>query len=125
MEQRVLSRMQAPPARRSWWFAGWAMAAAALLAVIALRHGQPKVQRVPQISHVVQSTPNPPVPVHPAIRHKVPNVRKFSPPEPLTAEERALLRFVQSQPEQALEVFSQTAQIEELTIEPLKIDKLQ
>jgi hypothetical protein len=55
----------------------------------------------------------------------VSEVKKFSAPEPLTAEERALLRFVQSQPEQAREVLSQTAQIEELAIEPLKIDKLQ
>jgi hypothetical protein len=125
IERRVLSRVQAPPARRSWWFAGWVLAAAALLAAIALRHDQPKVQPVPRISRVAQSTPAPQIPVHSTIRHKVSEVKKFSAPEPLTAEERALLRFVQSQPEQAREVLSQTAQIEELAIEPLKIDKLQ
>jgi hypothetical protein len=59
------------------------------------------------------------------VRRRLPNVRKLSPPEPLTPEERALLRFVQSQPEQAREVLSQTAQIEPLTIEPLRIEKLQ
>ena len=32
MERRVLSRVQASPARRSWWWTGWVLTAAALLA---------------------------------------------------------------------------------------------
>jgi hypothetical protein len=125
IEQRVLSRVQAPPARRSWWWAGWVLAAAALLVVMALRHDQPKVQTPPRISRVAPSAPAPPIPAHSRARRRLPRGNKYSAPEPLSPEERALLRFVQIQPEQAREVLSQTAQIEELAIEPLKIQELQ
>ena len=53
-----------------------------------------------------------------------PRILPAARPLPLTAEERALLRFVQSQPEQARAALVLSAQIEPLTIEPLKIEEL-
>lgn len=127
IEQRVLWRVQGTPVRRPWWWAGWMLAATALVAV-ALLTNRPQAPirldaRLPAAS--IPPSTNAAGSRMSTVRRRLPNVRKLSPPEPLTPEERALLRFVQSQPEQAREVLSQTAQIEPLTIEPLRIEKLQ
>ena len=130
-EQRVLRHVQtAPPVRRPYWKLGWAMAAIVLVLVILL-FGLPEKQPAHEITRVaespVQAIPQPVPIVAKAVKESrsLPKLDKFPRPEPLTAEERALLRFVQTQPEQARAALSLSAQIEEITIEPLKIEELQ
>jgi hypothetical protein len=139
LEHRVLRSIRTiPPARRSWWWAGWVLAAVAL-ALIVLRSDRARVKQVPQSSHATASSAQQPQPTpswgalsvpegagasHHRVRSELPRLETFPEPEPLTAEERELLRFVQSQPQQVREALAQSAEIEELTIEPLKIEEL-
>jgi hypothetical protein len=128
-EQRILRHVQtASPVRRSYWKFGWAMAAI-VVALIIPRLDLPKKAPVHEISRVVKqpapSLPPQPVPTVTKTIKKHSEPDKFPEPEPLTAEERALLRFVQDRPDLARETLSQSARIEELTIEPLEIEQLQ
>jgi len=126
LEGRILRRVQsAPNARRLWPKLLPALAAIAL-AIAILHRDPPKTQPLlPEISRTVE-TPPPVFFQQPVVkRRKLPKRKPFAEPEPLTAEERALLRFVQSHPEQAREALSLSARIEEITIEPLKIEELQ
>jgi len=130
-EQRIFRHVQAAPAaRRSYWQFGWAMAAI-VLALVILRLDLPKKQPVQEITRVIkQPVPTPPpLPVRTVAkpvkrRSSPPKTDKFPEPVPLTAEERALLRFVQDRPDLARETLSLSAQIEDLTIEPLQIEQL-
>jgi hypothetical protein len=135
IEQRILRRIEtAPPTRRSWWWLGWVFAMI-VLTVLVLRMGRTKVEPLPPpISaegRKPRAIPPPPSPA-PAVavkakaRHRqLPKLGKFPGPEALTEEERALLRFVQSQPDEARKALSTSAQLEEIKIEPLKIEPLQ
>lgn len=126
-EGRILRRVQsAPPARRLWPKLLPALAVIPL-AIAILHRDPPRAQPLPpQISRTVEAPPPAMSPPQPVVKRRKLRERKtFAEPEPLTAEERALLRFVQSYPEQAREALSLSAQIEKITIEPLKIEELQ
>ncbi len=135
-ERRVLGRIRSsPPTRRSAWWIGWVLvpvlAAAIVVSAITAVRDRPKAQPLPQITRVAQSPVQPlaPAPVRKAARvigkrAKMPELETFPEPEPLTAGERALLRFARSEPEQARELVADLAQIKELTIDPLKIEEL-
>jgi hypothetical protein len=103
-------------------------AAIALMVLIALpaRRVSPPVLALlpPPVSQAAQ----PAIPEPPRQRtsgHRTLRRGKDTEPLPLTAEERALLRFVERHPEQAVAVLSRPAELEALTIEPLEIEELQ
>lgn len=140
LQHRVLRNIQAvPPARRSWlWRTAWAVAAVTL-ALIVLSVDRNHVRHVPQTSRANASSAQrrASIPSWRALgvregaratnrkaRSRLPKLESFPGPEPLTPEELELLRFVQSQPHQVREALAQSAQIEALTIEPLKIEEL-
>ncbi len=146
LEARILRQVQTRPNRRFAWGSGWAlvMTAIALIVLIAMparRVAPPRVAvlppPVPQAAQAVIPAPLIPerlIPEsllpepHPRQRtsgHR--SVRRSKEPEPLplTAGERALLRLVQEQPEEAVAVLSQPVQLEALTIKPLQIEELQ
>jgi hypothetical protein len=132
LEQRILRHVQTTPYRHSPWRFAWALVVAAIVVVVLIaipaRRVSPPVLAllpppVPQAaanSPSSASSPPPRTSGHPSSRRS-----KDPDPLPLTAEERALLRLIQEQPEQALAVLSQPAELEALTIEPLEIEELQ
>lgn len=133
LEWRVIARLHSTSSMsRSRWWIGWALIPVAL-AVIALvvntaSHERPKVQPQPSVARVVQlPAPPPSVPVIAKAAPKsakAPRPKRVPEPETLTPGERALLRFARRDPEQARELFADSGQIKELTIEPLKIEAL-
>jgi hypothetical protein len=139
LEHRILRHIETTggsietrsPARRWWWWAGGVLVTV-WLAVLAVHTGRTKVEPIPPLRAQAAKSPVtllPPAPAPRVVkvagkRRRLPKLEKFPEPAPLTPAERALLRFVQSQPEQARQALSRSAQIEELTIEPLKIEAL-
>jgi hypothetical protein len=134
LEQRIVRHVQTTPRRRPPWRFAWALVVAAIvvaavLIALSARLVSPPVLAllpppVPQAA--AASSPIPASPPKPRTSgHRSPRRGKDPGPLPLTAEERALLRLVQEQPEKALAVLSQPAELEALTIEPLEIEKLQ
>jgi hypothetical protein len=136
LERRIVRRIQPTPAeRRSAAWIGWALAPVCLAAIIAAAitagHDRPKAQPLPQAARIVQppAEPLPPAPMRRAAkvnkkRGKLPELETFPEPEPMTPGERALLRFARSEPEQAREFFADSAQVEDITIDPIKIEAL-
>jgi hypothetical protein len=137
LEQRILRNILAvPPSRRSWWWIGWVLTAVAL-ALIAFRIDRTRAPQAHQISRANDSfaQQSAPIPSRRArsvreeavaknhkVRYQPTHVE--TPPEPMTPEERNLLRFAQSHPQQLREALTQSTQIEKLTIEPLRIEEL-
>jgi hypothetical protein len=126
LEQRVLRRIQtAPGVRRSWWKFGWAAAPVCLAFFFWM------VWPTRDVPRAVLSLAPPPVPAVARVIYPKTPARDAKPrilrakPLPLTAEERALLRFVQEYPEQARAALVLSAQIEEIAIKPLEIEALQ
>jgi hypothetical protein len=134
-EQRILQHVhprhvQTMPHWCSEGSLAWALVVAAIvlipLIVLPTRSLSPPVLAllpppVPQVAHL-------PIPGPLRRRnsdHRSVRGSKSPEPLPLTAEERALLRLVQEQPEQAWTVLSQPAELQALTIEPLEIEELQ
>jgi hypothetical protein len=138
LELRILRHVQARPHKRFPWRRAWALviAAIALIVLIALPARRaplpPLALLPPPVPRAAQPViPTPLIP-EPSAQPRTSDHRSFRRsqepgPLPLTAEERALLRLVQEHPEQAVAVLSQPAigEFEALTIEPLKIEKLQ
>jgi hypothetical protein len=135
LEQRVLRRVQAGGRRpgTAWW--QWAMAAgvaAAAFAVVLWMRTAPDTLRVavipphpPQIAAVLETPP--PVIKRPARPTALTKRREFPTPAPLTTEERALLAFVASAPDEARVLHSrldEPIQVAELKIAPLQNDDL-
>lgn len=129
LEGRVLARVA--EARREPRFGWWGIAAVAavcggLVLAILLRN-----QPLPPPPGIVRL--NPPAPtvrtatVTPAGRHRVrsltlPKREQFPTPAPLTAQERAMLRFAEQFPKQALDVSAREEKpiaIPEIEIKPL------
>lgn len=132
-EYRILHGVHtAAPERRLYPRIAWILAAismvAIMLAAILRFEDSPPPRPLPQIASDVQS----PLPeTHtPAItqvvnrRTKSHKRERFPEPELLTDGERALLRFARSEPEQARQLVADSAQMKELTIDPLKIEAL-
>ena len=124
-EQRILRHVHsAPMVRRLWPNLLPALVAIAIV-IVFLHRDSPKTEPSPQIIRTVETPPQA-MPSQPVVkRRNLPARKPFAEPEPLTAEERALLRFVQDRPDLAREALSQSAHIEEITIEPLKIEEIQ
>ena len=143
LEQRVLNRVSAATLRRRFDFPKWAFAVPLLAALVVTagivwRYRQP----VPQPPTAVGMRPKavPPAnwaakpqiaaPVKPALRRKhqsQPKQPTFPAPAPMTAEERALVAFIQTAPQQAHQVLSEMARsgmepigFEEIRIQPLE-----
>ncbi len=127
LELRVLRHVRARPHRRFAWALVVAAIAVIVLTVMPARRAEPPP--------LALSPPPVPQAVQPAIPAQASRERtsahspfrrsKEPEPVPLTAEERALLRLVQKEPEEAVAVLFEPAELEALTIEPLEIEGLQ
>ncbi|HWE51501.1 MAG TPA: hypothetical protein VG273_17035 [Bryobacteraceae bacterium] len=131
LESRILRRVQSAPPERQWWpIAGLALIAAVAALIVFVRLPARDVPAalaltppaVPPVAEVVFPKKTPAS--RPAV-HRAQEAHEFPMPVPLTPEERALLRFVEQQPEGAREALVQSAQIDPITIAPLEIEGLQ
>lgn len=130
MEARVLRTARAPRVTRWIWLAIPSLAAAATALFFALQPTPP-----PRITTARLETPAAAVDVprmEPAVRttprqRRLPHQPLTAPPEPATAQQRALQAFVLKYPDQAAS-FARTVpselSIEPLVIEPLSINSL-
>jgi hypothetical protein len=136
MDQRILLQVYTgSPARRSSWWIGWALipvslAVIAAIAITANPHMpkvRPRVQPQPQVARVTQLPVPSPVPTIATVAKRPAKLRKLErvpEPETLTPGERALLSFARRDPQKARELFADSGQMKELTIDPLKIEAL-
>ena len=135
LERRVLNRVRAEGARPRFAFLGWASPAAVLgcLLAVVLWNNRATVPAAPEMARAGVS----PTPVVDAAtesgkplrrqpgntrRASVPKQAEFPVPTPLTRQERALVAFVSSAPDEALQTFGQPRPPE---IEPLWIDEIE
>lgn len=119
LEGRILLRARRDQAPRPgwWWAAGCAIAACALLSFLAVRTLNRPLETL--AIHPVWRIEAPP-PTSP-----LPSPRRPPSRGPrLTPAQRALLKFVQQYPDQALEAFAKPA-IDEISIPPLTIEQLE
>ena len=125
MEQRVLARIR--PRSRAWWWLVPGLVAAGL-AVIAVRVELQPEESLPlnpppsplavNLRRAVPQTQPRPAPV----RAKIEKRSQFPTPQPLSAEEKALLAFFHTNPERAGLAWQTEDAIE---IEPIRIPPLQ
>jgi hypothetical protein len=130
IEQRILRHVQTRPHRRPRWTFAWAMvvAAIAVILLIALPARRISLPRLALLAPPVPQAARPVIPASlpPRRTSGRRSLRRSQEPKPLplTAEEQALLRFVQEQPGLAEAVLARPTELEALTIEPLKIEEL-
>ena len=131
LELRILRHVQTRPRSRSGWRVAWALVVAAIALMVLIappsrRVSPPPLALLPppvlQAAHPV--IPAPPPGKRTSSHRSLPRSREAE-PLPLTPDEQALLRLVRELPDQAVKVLSQPAELEALTIEPLKIEELQ
>ena len=130
LEQRILRRVQTAPPRRSRWRFAWALVPVAIALIVWIAVPTREVSRavIPLSPPPVPSVAQAVIPGLPRPRttgHRLRGRDKLPEPLPMSPEERALLRFVQKQPEQAWAALFQPAEIQALEIEPLEIEELQ
>lgn len=137
LEERVLRRVRVSTRRRMLgWAVAFAAAAALVVTVIVVRTphhvgptyrvGVPAVMRPapvvekPRVVTVRRAKPR-------AVRaRRLPKLEQFPAPTPLTAEERALVAFVEHHPAEAQQVFAELQKSNEpIEIQPIQISPLQ
>jgi hypothetical protein len=132
LEERVLHRVRVAARRRLFgWAAAIAVAAALVVTVSVVRvphHADPPTYRVgvpavmrpaPEKSRVVTARRAKPR----ALRaRRLPKLEQFPAPTPPTAEERALIAFVEHHPAEAEQVF---AALQKRSDEPIEIQPIQ
>lgn len=134
LESRVFRRVRAADVETRWSLRHWAPVAAlgCLLAGVAVWHNRTlppapagmvlnNASPRPEIAVNTQSSKSP---IGPAHKHPdaIPKQAEFPIRAALTHQERALVAFARSAPEEALRTFGEMKPIE---IEPLRIDKIQ
>lgn len=147
LEERLLNRIRLAgiaPRRNSpwWWLLALPMVGLVALVPTALRVYRPEPVTPPSISAVIKP------PAMPAIEPEAPRLARvsrrkivaralpkqpiFPMPTPMTAEERALVAFVQQHPKEAKEQFAalekemrDPVRIEALEVPPIEIKQLQ
>lgn len=134
LEQRILQRVHSARPRR-WKLPAVILVAASLVLTFALWRKPPQQPAVKRASAALPAPARPttvqPVPraaLHRHRKHAPP--RAFPTPRPLSAQERALLAFVEKAPKEALIIKKHDPAIEpirmaEIKIEPLTIASLQ
>ncbi len=137
MEARVVSRVRATRVRRRMLEWGLAFGVASAVVVVALIRTEPRTISKPvDVARVMSAQERPPTirPVaklRPAMRARrpqaLPKLEQFPSPMPLTAEERALVAFVERDPTEAQQVFSDLQKRTDglVEIQPIQIAPLQ
>jgi len=135
LERRVLNGIGADGTRPRFPIFRWALpivALGCLLAAIALWNHRAPAPAPPEIARTEASPPPATATTEPAKpprgqprnarRARVPKQAEFPIRAPLTHQERALVAFIRSAPDEALQAFGETPPT---TIEPLRIDEIQ
>lgn len=151
LEERVLNRVRVAEAERPrlrlwrWVLVGSVLAALVVVAIVlrTQRNPAPKtndIARVETLAPLVQTPAREAPRVAPTRRgvgkvfqpKRLPKLEQFPAPAPLTAEERALLAFVERSPKDAQQAFAdlqkrtnERIEIEAIQIPPLQIDGAQ
>ena len=138
LEERVVNRVRAARARRRVvaWAAAVAVAASVVVVGVVVRTERrvpPKPAEVAGVTNVAPpaavATPEPRI--RRAARSRrpkaLPKLEQFPAPEPLTAEEKALLALVEHDPKEAQQVFTALSQSGDgpIQIAPIEIAPLQ
>jgi hypothetical protein len=138
IEERVLRRVRVATRRRAFgWAAAIAVAAALVVTVIVVRaphHSDPPTYRV-GVPAVMRPAPVVERAQVVTVRRartrarrarRLPKLEQFPAPTPLTAEERALVAFVEHHPAEAQQVFAalQKRSNEPIDIQPIQIPPL-
>jgi len=144
LEERVLNRARVTQARRRrlvGWGLGLAVAASVVVVVVIWTEPRPIAKKAPMdaIAELGPQIAPREAPVTPRRVEKVsrvkrlvrqkplPKLEQFPAPSPLTAEERALVAFVQRDPNEAERIFSdlQKRTDDPIEIQPIQIEPLQ